>query len=67
MKLISINLTELHLEVIEKLVNKKIYPNRNEAIRSLLDKGLLDKIALISKNNQEYLEYFNVFYKNDKE
>ena len=66
MKLISVNLTEIQLEIIQKLVKKKLYPNRSEAIRSLINRGLENKIALISKNNKEYLEYFNVIYENSE-
>lgn len=66
MKIVSHFLTELQLEVIKKLVDKKFYPNRSEAIRSLINDGLLDKIKLISKNDKEYLEYFNTIYKNEE-
>lgn len=62
MKLISLNLTELQIEIITKLVDKKLYPNRSEAIRSLINRGLESKVALISKSNKEYLEYFDAVY-----
>lgn len=64
MKLISINLTELQLEIIQKLVKIKLYPNKSEAIRSLLNNSLEKKISLISKNNEEYLKYFNLIIEN---
>lgn len=33
MKLITLNLPEVYIEGIEKLVQEEIYPNRSEAIR----------------------------------
>lgn len=60
--LISLHITELQFNIIKKLIDKKLYPNRSEALRSLINKGLESKVALISKNNEEYLKYFNTIY-----
>lgn len=38
--MISQYFTEVQLEIIEKLVDNKVFPNRSEAIRALVNRGL---------------------------
>jgi len=43
MKTLQIRIPKEHLIVLDKLVNKKIYPNRSEAVRDAVRKYVIEE------------------------
>jgi len=53
MKLITLYLPEPYIEALDRLVNKKFYPNRAEAIRSAIHDLLRDEFWIVEKKRQK--------------
>jgi len=46
MKIVTINVSQIHLDLIQKLVESRIYPSRSEAIRVAIREWLLTEAKL---------------------
>ena len=46
MKIVTINVSLIHLELIQKLVDSRIYPSRSEAIRVAIRDWLINEAKL---------------------
>ena len=46
MKIVTINVSQVHLDLIQKLVNSRIYPSRSEAIRVAIRDWLITEAKL---------------------
>ena len=49
MKIVTINVSQIHLDVIQKLVDSRIYPSRSEAIRVAIRDWLITESKLYRK------------------
>lgn len=56
MKLISINISEKQEIMIQSFVKLGYYPNRSEAIRNLLNIGIMIQLDVIKSNSHEKLQ-----------
>ena len=46
MKIVTINVSQIHLDLIQKLVDSRIYPSRSEAIRVAIREWLIAESKL---------------------
>jgi hypothetical protein len=46
MKIVTINVSQIHLDLIQKLVESRIYPSRSEAIRVAIHAWLIAEAKL---------------------
>ena len=56
MKIVTINVSQIHLDLIQKLVESRIYPSRSEAIRVAIRDWLLTEAKLYKKFIDPVLE-----------
>ncbi len=57
MKLISLNITEIQEESIQKIINLGFFPNRSLAIRYFIQEGINETIKMVQKLRAGVLDY----------
>ena len=56
MKIVTINVSQIHLDLIQKLVDSRIYPSRSEAIRVAIRDWLIIESKLYKRFIDPVLE-----------
>lgn len=60
MKIVTINVSKIHLDLIQKLVDSRIYPSRSEAIRVAIRDWLITEAKLYREFIDPVMETDNV-------
>ena len=56
MKIVTINVSQVHLDVIKELVDARVYPSRSEAIRVAIRDWLINEARLYKEYVDPLLE-----------
>ena len=60
MKIVTINVSQIHLDLIQKLVESRIYPSRSEAIRVAIRDWLITESKLYKQFIDPVMETDNI-------
>ena len=60
MRIVTINVSQIHLDLIQKLVKSRIYPSRSEAIRVAIRDWLIAEAKLYKNYIDPVLETHNI-------